>query len=181
MSVKMILTGPLAGKTKELNGVRFKGGEAVLEGPVEAHEGLIKYLGTSYQAFPEGSEALAIAQKRDAEARAAALASVSGAPKTDVDDEDTPPPPPPAPAQPTIDENGPPPPANEKLIAAVLAVDPEVDDFWLADGTVKMEPVEDKYGSAGITRKDVEAAMPGFNREIARERAAQAASEGTGE
>lgn len=57
---------------------------------------------------------------------------------------------------------------NEKLRNAVLGLDPKVDANWTKDGKPAMKAVEAAYGSAGITRADVEAAAPGFNREAAK-------------
>ena len=64
---------------------------------------------------------------------------------------------------------------NEAIKAAVLKLDPDVDSHWVMTGAHKGKPklqaVEDAYGKAGLTRQDVEAAMPGYNRDAASEAA----------
>lgn len=57
------------------------------------------------------------------------------------------------------------------LAAAVSKLDPEADSHWTAAGLPKLSAVEESLGRAGVTRKDVEAAMPGWNRDVAMERA----------
>lgn len=58
---------------------------------------------------------------------------------------------------------------------AVLRLDPDVDSHWVMTGAHKGKPklqsVEDAYGKAGLTRQDIEAAMPGYNRAKATEAA----------
>lgn len=57
---------------------------------------------------------------------------------------------------------------NTKLQKAVLALDPADNSHWTKDGKPAMTAVEKLYGSAGITRADVEAAAPGHSREKAK-------------
>jgi len=56
---------------------------------------------------------------------------------------------------------------NEKLKAAILAIDPTDDSLWTATGQPTMKAVAALYGSEGITRADVEEAAPGYNRTLA--------------
>lgn len=60
---------------------------------------------------------------------------------------------------------------NEDVKAAVLKLDPANDDHWVRTGAKagqpKLSAVEDAFGRAGLTRNDIEAAMPGWNREKA--------------
>ncbi|MCK5641931.1 MAG: hypothetical protein KAJ19_14100, partial [Gammaproteobacteria bacterium] len=60
---------------------------------------------------------------------------------------------------------------NTDILAAVRKLDPEVDSHWVVTGAHKGKPklqaVEDAYGKAGLTRQDVEAAAPGYNRDAA--------------
>ncbi len=58
------------------------------------------------------------------------------------------------------------------LATAVKSLNPEKDENWTGAGLPRMDAVEAVYGSAGITRADVEAAAPGWNREAARKAAA---------
>lgn len=61
--------------------------------------------------------------------------------------------------------------ANTALAAAVSKLDPENDAHWTKAGLPALSAVEEAYGRAGVTRKDVEAAMPGWNRDAALEKA----------
>ncbi len=67
---------------------------------------------------------------------------------------------------------------NEGIKAAVLKLDPEVDDHWVMTGAHKGMPklnaVEEAYGRANLGRQDVEAAAPGWNRDVALEAAVSA-------
>lgn len=66
MTVQLVLTGPYAGKTMNLNGVQYDQGVATLQGPAQSLAYAITYHGRSYQAFPAGSDELKAAQLRDA-------------------------------------------------------------------------------------------------------------------
>ena len=57
---------------------------------------------------------------------------------------------------------------NTKLQKAVLGLDPADDTHWTKDGKPAMTAVEKLYGSAGITRADVEAGAPGHTRDKAK-------------
>lgn len=69
--------------------------------------------------------------------------------------------------------NPPPPEVNTKLQKAVQSLDPADDSHWTKDGKPAMTAVEKLYGSAAITRADVEAVAPGWTREKAKAAAAQ--------
>ncbi len=60
---------------------------------------------------------------------------------------------------------------NGTVRRAVEALNPEVDDHWVATGAHKDKPrlsaVEDAYGKAGLSRQDIEVALPGYNRKAA--------------
>ena len=64
---------------------------------------------------------------------------------------------------------------NEAIMVAVKKLDPSVDGHWVATGAHKGKPklqaVEEAYGKANLTRQDIEAAMPGWNRDAALEAA----------
>ncbi len=64
---------------------------------------------------------------------------------------------------------------NVDVANAVRKLDPDVDSHWVMTGAHKGKPklqaVEDAYGKAGLTRQDIEAAMPGYNRGAASEAA----------
>ncbi len=54
------------------------------------------------------------------------------------------------------------------VAAALRQLDPANDEHWTADGKPKMAAVEAVLGRSDVTRADVDAALPGFNREKAR-------------
>ena len=60
---------------------------------------------------------------------------------------------------------------SDEVKAAMLKLDPENDEHWVkhgsAKGLPKLNAVEEAYGKAGLGRQDLEAAMPGWNREKA--------------
>ncbi len=64
---------------------------------------------------------------------------------------------------------------NVDIANAVRKLDPDVDGHWVMTGAHKGKPklqaVEDAYGKAGLTRQDIEAAMPGYSRDAASEAA----------
>jgi hypothetical protein len=64
---------------------------------------------------------------------------------------------------------------NEDVRAAVLKLDPENDAHWVRTGAKagqpKLSAVEEAYGRAGLTRNDIEAALPGWDRQKAFEHA----------
>ncbi len=64
---------------------------------------------------------------------------------------------------------------NVGIMAAVMKLDPEVDDHWVqtgaAKGLPKLNAVEEAYGKANLTRQDVDAAAPNYNRDRAYETA----------
>lgn len=66
---------------------------------------------------------------------------------------------------------------NERLAAALRQLDPENDDHWTKLGKPTMSAVEQFYGSAAVTRDEVEAAIPGFSRDAARAAKAGAGAE----
>lgn len=57
------------------------------------------------------------------------------------------------------------------LVNALLSLDPSNDDHWVATGKhagkAKVTVVAVASGKAGATRSDLEASLPGFNREVA--------------
>lgn len=57
-----------------------------------------------------------------------------------------------------------------KLAEAVYSLNPDTDGHWTAQGLPAMAEVEKVYGESGITRRDVNEAAPGYDRDAARER-----------
>lgn len=87
---------------------------------------------------------------------------------------------PPASETPPV-ESEPAPEVNQKLLKAVQNLDPLDDSQWNKDGKPAMTAVEKLYGSAGITRADVEGAAPGWNREKAKDALAASVLKAAGE
>lgn len=56
-----------------------------------------------------------------------------------------------------------------RLRKAINDLDPDDDAHWTAEGKPAIAAVTSLYGSTGVTRADVEAAAPGFNRTAAQE------------
>lgn len=195
MKNKLILTGAYAGRTMTLNGHKFEKGELPLSGDIEKLGGLIRYFAT-YNAYLSGSEELAAAQERDrknkemghgsdtvldGEGAGASGASANGAnaegSATGSGNAGT-----------ASDGSGSvsngdgvsegrvanePPVSSDaqvlKVLDALKMLNPENDDFWTDAGLPKVAAIEEASGVVGVTRKDIEAAWPGFNREKALE------------
>lgn len=58
---------------------------------------------------------------------------------------------------------------NEALRKVVMNLDPKNDDHWTDDGMPKLATIEEAYGSADVTRADVDAVEPGWDRDKASE------------
>lgn len=62
---------------------------------------------------------------------------------------------------------------NKKLLKAIRSLNAEVDDQWVKTGKnagkPKISVVEEAYGETGITRDDIEAAAPGYDKDSAME------------
>lgn len=65
MSTTLVLTGVRAGKTCILNGKQFVDGKHTIQGDPEVVASVCTYMGRCYDAYPEGSEELKLAQARD--------------------------------------------------------------------------------------------------------------------
>lgn len=189
-----VLTGPLAGKTVRLGSqpYPFDKGRLTITAPAEEVALHARFLERNWQAYPEGHPALKEVPdgQRDlqegsqpdgqqpvhsdvqpngggteagdaapvsgggVEAEAGQVGGASdgdGQPEVLTD---------PA-KEPTVE-------LNTKLQKAVLGLDPADDTHWTKDGKPAMTAVEKLYGSAGITRADVEAVAPGHTRDKAK-------------
>lgn len=78
--------------------------------------------------------------------------------------------------RPAAGQDGQPPGVNEKLVKAIQSLNPADDAHWTKDGKPAMVAVEAAYGSAAVTRADVEAAIPDYTREAAKAAAEAAAA-----
>lgn len=65
MTITLVLTGARAGKSCVLRGREFVDGEHKVTADPKVIDSLCKYMGRCYQAFPKGSDELALAQARD--------------------------------------------------------------------------------------------------------------------
>ncbi len=173
-TMTLVLTGGRAGQTCVLNHRQFVNGEHVMYGDLASLAGAIKYMGRVYQAFPKGSAELAQHQEPkhgkagpDTRARRRQAESVPSDVLQDGAPEE-------APAvghgataagDPAAEHN---PQGNgrqdARLREAVMSLDPKNDDHWTSSGTPRMDAVEVAYGSADVTRKDVDRVLPGFAR-----------------
>lgn len=194
MKINLVLTGAYAGKTIVLNGTKFVGGKHTLIGNIGKFEHLIKYF-AYYGGYLEGSDELQAAQKRDAangkdvsqeskgsgegadSARQPAAADVPNGDGPDGDsthseseslrEENT------TMAggdnvtggSHTVTETHP---KVLKLRRVLMALDPKDDSQWNEAGLPKLSAVEKGYGAADVTRADLEAAIPGWDREAAK-------------
>jgi hypothetical protein len=77
-----VLTGPLAGKTLQINGRNFVNGRCQVTAPANLMSGAELYLGSYYQAFPEGSASLLAAQAKEEKSN-----GQRGVPPSDVEDQ----------------------------------------------------------------------------------------------
>lgn len=182
-----VLTGPLARQTIQINGRWFVEGRCTVTAPAHLMGGAELYLGTYYQAYPEGSAALLAAQakesssgKRDlpsggesGEAAAPVLGGVQpggqgpGPEAADASGVDagasT------GPAGSVASGNGQSGPASEvrdqmnRLRSALEQLDPAADEHWTADGKPSVDVVT-KLAGFPVTRQEIEAADPDMMR-----------------
>lgn len=189
-----VLTGPLAGRTIRLGSqpYPFDKGRLTITAPAEEVALHARFLERNWQAYPEGHPALkevpdgqrdlqegsqpdgqqpvhSDVQPNGGGTEAGDAAPVSGGgveaeagQAGGVPDGDGQPAVLTDPAkEPTVE-------LNTKLQKAVLGLDPADDTHWTKDGKPAMTAVEKLYGSAGITRADVEAVAPGHTRDKAK-------------
>ncbi|QIQ65283.1 hypothetical protein 19_00013 [Pseudomonas phage Epa19] len=139
--------GPLEGQTIALAGLQFVDGYATYQGQHTEADRLGKFLHRNWQVVVDTGE------------KAQEL---------------TPPPAPPAPEEvPNANQTL----GNTRLAEALMKLDPEKDDHWTKLDKPAMSAVEQIFGSADVTRADVEAAIAGFDRNVARKMAAEKAAE----
>ena len=140
-----VLTGPLAGRTIRLGSqpYPFDKGRLTITAPAEEVALHARFLERNWQAYPEGHPALK--EVPDGPRDLQEGSQPDGQPVK----------------EPTVE-------LNTKLQKAVLGLDPADDTNWTKDGKPAMTAVEKLYGSAGITRADVEAVAPGHTRDKAK-------------
>lgn len=193
--VTLKLHGHFAGKTVKLGGVQFTEGVVKLFGPTPDVDGLINYLGKSYQALPveeekkdNGSgENEAFKGPRHTAEIPGNIQPTGAGPETESSDDR-------AGADDTeLNGSGSLPSGNGhedsrvsqaaerfeqtnssktepvKLIEVLKTLDPENPNHWTSQGQPRMDAICKFYGSEGLTRRDIEAVWPEFNRELAKE------------
>jgi hypothetical protein len=188
ITVNLVLTGHYAGKSVTLNGYFFNQGVCTIQGQYDQLGGIITYFRKCYQAFPEGSRELVEAQasfeqggdngNADTDAnedngqtekiQSNVSTQQPGFATEDANDgghDDNPP------ADSAPQPNGEmvtdaemTPDLSDKLTAAILSLDPNNDDHWTGQNLPAMAAIEAAYGSTDITRRDVEAKLPGYDR-----------------
>lgn len=192
--MKLILTGHYAGRTIDLNGYKFVNGELTLKGEMTKMEGVINYFRT-YNAFLAGSDELAQAQARDAnkgdtDGTDTVLDGQSGTDtggvSTDITGTGTGSGPESGGASPDgagsgsegngvqggreVDEGQAAvtsDPTVLKIIDGLKSLDPTNDDHWTDAGLPRVDVIAQASGVVNVTRKDIAAAIPNFNREVA--------------
>ncbi|QYW02112.1 hypothetical protein CPT_Sonora_009 [Stenotrophomonas phage Sonora] len=129
--------------------------EATEENPVKAHidMGDGAFIDVVVVGFEDGAPILSD------ESEAALEAAIGGVPATDEGTGEASTPAPTA-GEPVHEP-------NEKLLRALHALDPADDSHWTRDGKPAMSAVGVAYGSEDVTRADVEAVAPGYNRSAA--------------
>lgn len=188
-TVTLKLHGHYAGKTVTLNGVKFREGKVKLHGPTDEVEGLMNYLGKSYQALPEvevkqygTSEIHTITQSGGTEEiPSGLLPNGEGSAEEETldlggDDELNP-----HSDRPVSSGDG-----HEhagdgtenfdgtaqakidpvKLKKVLESLDPKDDDSWTSMGFAKLDKVCTLYGNEGVTRRHVFAIWPDLTRKM---------------
>lgn len=185
----LVLTGARAGRTCQCGKFNFVSGMLKLSGALNHVDGVTKYLARSYAAYPEGSNELLAAQKRDAEAKPKEAGNgvvpihpvhaterepgVSGGNGSDgqgvasiptlvigrADDPDT------GGAERVPDGDGFPDTGDDQKIAgAVTALDHKNDEHWTRDGLPAVHAVATLSGVMTATRAMIESAAPNARR-----------------
>jgi len=188
---KLSLVGDLDGQSVTLRAggseYEFVDGSLEVTGPSADVDSLSKYLLRCWQAYPDPSRELDEARAALKEAPDAAQADKDEPQAGDGDPggaendaggagEPTPEPdssdegnsdaePEPGEAEPGRDGEGD---GQSPITKALSRLDPENDDQWTAEGKPKMSAIEDALGRSDVTRAQVTAAAPGFDREAAR-------------
>lgn len=143
---KFELAGAEAGKTVNKGGFQFTDGVYTHESKDQTVEGLTIFLERSYYAFPAGSQALKDANERYEREQA------SG--KTEAGDT-------------AVADNSAAEQPSETVKEAVSSLDHEDDKHWTEAGLPSADAVSDLAGEK-VTRKQIEAAAPGYNRAAAK-------------
>jgi hypothetical protein len=177
--MKLVLHGHYKGKTVKLRDVQFTNGVAEIPGHYVQNEGICIYMARCYQAFPEGmtfEEGVQYASKVPASALGDPPKEIPGAGE---------PPGPGSKAQGSAQQPGNggatgggasdlpegggygDPRLHTRLQEALNSLDPKNEAHWTKTGAPALMAVENMLGGGHVTRKEIETAIPGFNREVA--------------
>lgn len=162
---KLVLQGAHAGKSVVLSGYKFEDGEMTVTGPEEELDKLCRLLKRSYQAeveggsnevqedgeVPNGEADLRSGSSADAEEQPED-ADVTGSGDTEAGEA--------GPEDATGD-------GARSIAEAVKSLDPNDDALWTNGGLPKVEAVAETLGRTDVTRKSLEAALPGWTRDKA--------------
>lgn len=148
-SVLFALGGSLEGKTITLGNYSFVNGLLAYTGSDKEIENLGKYLNLSWQCRELTVEEV---KKLAADGSLSAEMVPPEAPVLDKTDE-----------EPNLAQQQ----QMRKIVAALKQLDSDNDDHWTKVGKPSIVALEGFYGSNDLTRAMIEAAAPGFNRDVA--------------
>ncbi len=179
ITLNLRLTGGRTGKTVVLGGYQFVDGMTVVVGNEKSVPGIVKYLGRTYKAFPEGSRELKHASdiqegsesgtsaqvqsgsepgnRPVAEVPADIGSGTDGGPEGDTG------------SVPTRNGHQDPrkhqyPSDADRVLEAVTSLDRSDDECWTVDGLPRVDAVSKATGIANLTREKIEAVVPGPQR-----------------
>lgn len=171
---EIVLVGPKKGKTIVLGNVQFVDGKATLKGTVENVEKRFRYLHRCWQVqYADQVEA------EDGNVQDSSNPDENGAPQGDSGEGEQG-----STQEGATDGNEPAgadvhnqdgqtdaPVTDQRLLDAVMKLDPENEEHWTKTGKPAMAAVEGFYGSADITRANIDAVAPNYSRDAAKEQA----------
>lgn len=178
MAKLVLRKGAYAGKTVSLAGYKFVNGELPITGNIAAVEGVIKYLGTCYQAELEATpEELQNGECNiQTDAQPGSAAKIPGVPGPDGKE--------PAEASSGVVRRDDNPargskgiladgdghkdagihPQESQILRALKLLDPSNNEHWTKDGKPSCDAVAALMNSGNVTRAQIEDALPGFRR-----------------
>lgn len=176
--MRIFLTGAYQGKTINLGKFSFKDGCCEVCGPSRDVANLIRFAEVNWQAYPEGDQRLEglygtnkIHPKKIKDSDETVSSGLQQFDDTSEEEETT-----------ECDGYGHGEtrqserlangdrlertvPVNSKLKNVILSLDHSNDDHWTPTGKPALAAIEQALGASGITRKQIEHAVPGFKRQ----------------
>lgn len=179
------LTGAYQGRTITLGGkYRFQKGVCTIIAPLQDIALHARFLERNWQAYPEGHPKLEVINgqrdiQKTTEPDPEQAVSSNVQPNGEGADTDQPASDGEESTDPEAGESGVlpngdghAPELNERLQRAVMSLDPNNDEHWTQTGKPAMTAIEKLYGATDVTRNDVEAVAPNFNRTKAQKESA---------